>query len=716
MNQNEAPKTDLPTLPGGKTLLNYWFDTEKREQHLVRRFVQPGMTLFDVGAHIGRYTRLFSLGAGAAGRVFAFEPTPTTSAKLALAISDEHMENVELIQAAVSDKAGTAMLHLFPEEYSSWNGLGFPSMEDPKDPSKVVPLANEVPVRSIRLDEFCRSRAIDRIDYLKLDVEGMEYQALLGLGELLKQQAIGALQFEVSKKMLEGLNTTAAPVFALLASHGYHCHRIGEHGEVGPQVSDSDAFYENFIALPSRAVAGAVFHAQMPPAEEVKSFASHTAFEGARDLAPKLIMHHVVEALRQAIHDFHPEPKILVLETGTIRSHHELHNSTLHISNTLGNRGKLTSVDINPESVQISRQLCQHATNVEWILSDSISYLKSLDYRKYHFVLLDSANDPDVIFNEFALVAPRIVEMGVLMIDDAGVRTDKNGFDESAARKGHKCWQFLSACGAEYDILETPCDHGTQIKVVFTLENRYRILKALDESRLPQSQCGSSKTKELPIHFFTIVLNGRPFIEHHIEVLKHLPFCWHWHIIEGVARQTHDSSWMKQFGGRVTDDLHCNGLSKDGTSEYIDAIAREFPEQVTVYRKPVGEFWDGKIEMVNAPLLNLAGECLLWQVDADEFWTTDQLAAPVSCSGRSRTRLRLSISAISSWARSSSSPRATRMATTPATNGSAPGVSPPAAVGPRTPRLSFAVRPVTGSLQISPRSTRFATPKPKRLV
>src|ERR1017187_305968 len=78
-----------------------------------------------------------------------------------------------------------------------------------------------------------------------------EHQALLGLEEMLKTQAIGALQFEVSKKMLEGLDTTAAPVFKLLESHGYHCHSIGEQGEVGPKVSDSDSFYENYIALPS---------------------------------------------------------------------------------------------------------------------------------------------------------------------------------------------------------------------------------------------------------------------------------------------------------------------------------------------------------------------------------------------------------------------------------------------------------------------------------
>jgi FkbM family methyltransferase len=255
MNPNEYLPAGVPALTRTSTLANFWFDTEKREQLLVRRFVRPGMTFFDVGAHIGRYTRLFSLAAGAQGRVFAFEPTPTTAAKLARGIREEHMDNVELIRAAVSKESGTALFHLFPEEYSTWNGLGTPRMEDPRNPSQFVPIASEVPVPVIRLDEFCRSRGIDRIDYFKLDVEGVEYQALLGLEEMLRRQAIGALQFEVSKKMLEGLHTTAAPLFKLLESHDYHCHSIGQQGEVGPRVSDSNSFYENYIALPAKAEA-----------------------------------------------------------------------------------------------------------------------------------------------------------------------------------------------------------------------------------------------------------------------------------------------------------------------------------------------------------------------------------------------------------------------------------------------------------------------------
>jgi len=154
------------------------------------------------------------------------------------------------------------------------------------------------------------------------------------------------------------------------------------------------------------------------------------------------------------------------------------------------------------------------------------------------------------------------------------------------------------------------------IRKNFSLRNGYSIFKRKDVGSL---------SIELPIHFFTIVLNGKPFIDYHISFLKELSFKWHWHIVEGVADLKHDTAWSVDAGGSISEDFHIAGLSIDGTSEYLDELIKLYPQNITVYRKTKGEFWDGKREMVQAPLNNISEECLLWQIDVDEFWTSEQI-------------------------------------------------------------------------------------------
>ena len=109
---------------------------------------------------------------------------------------------------------------------------------------------SSVKVPATTLDEFCSAHQISKIDYLKLDVEGAEILALQGARELLARKAIRYLQFEISKNMLDGLNTTARRIFDYLGEWGYVCHTITPEGTLGEKLADSSAFYENYVAVP----------------------------------------------------------------------------------------------------------------------------------------------------------------------------------------------------------------------------------------------------------------------------------------------------------------------------------------------------------------------------------------------------------------------------------------------------------------------------------
>jgi predicted O-methyltransferase YrrM len=188
-------------------------------------------------------------------------------------------------------------------------------------------------------------------------------------------------------------------------------------------------------------------------------------------------MIRVREELSKLINEF---DFLNCLETGTIRTYTEKHESTKHISNLIGTKGKLTSVDIEQESIAISKDICDNAENVAWVLSCSIEYLRK-GGDKYHFVLLDSVNDPSHIFEEFKLVAKRIHTDGVLMVDDAGVGLDKTPLNDDwvyAPKKAVQVNQFLSSIGVDYEIV-TGGHSGNQLLLKMTQENTRKIKESL---------------------------------------------------------------------------------------------------------------------------------------------------------------------------------------------------------------------------------------------
>lgn len=188
-------------------------------------------------------------------------------------------------------------------------------------------------------------------------------------------------------------------------------------------------------------------------------------------------MIRVREELSKLINEF---DFLNCLETGTIRTYTEKHESTKHISNLIGTKGKLTSVDIEQESIAISKDICDNAENVEWVLSCSIEYLRK-DSDKYHFVLLDSVNDPSHILEEFKLVVNQMHEDGILMIDDAGVGLDKQPLESDwvhAPRKAVQVNQFLSDIDVDYKIV-VGGHAGNQLLLKATSDNTQKIRESL---------------------------------------------------------------------------------------------------------------------------------------------------------------------------------------------------------------------------------------------
>src|SRR5580693_9157669 len=96
---------------------------ETAEYSFARQFVQPGMTVLDIGAHHGFYTLLFSRLAGPSGKVFAFEPSPRERKALLRHVSLNRCKNVRVQALALGAEKKEAELHVVEGNQTGCNSL-----------------------------------------------------------------------------------------------------------------------------------------------------------------------------------------------------------------------------------------------------------------------------------------------------------------------------------------------------------------------------------------------------------------------------------------------------------------------------------------------------------------------------------------------------------------------------------------------------------------
>jgi FkbM family methyltransferase len=186
--------------------------------------LEPGLTVFDVGANVGMYAVLAARRVGAAGRVHAFEPTPHVAGRLRRNVTLNGLDNVVVTEAAVSDRAGVATFYVQQaSDRSSLGGDGTP-----------------VPVQTITLDDYVPAQGLSKVDVMKMDVEGAETLALRGGRRLLAGEDAPVLMLEFNAEALAAMGSSEAELRGLLEGHGYRCQPLHVYGE---------GAYSNVLAL-----------------------------------------------------------------------------------------------------------------------------------------------------------------------------------------------------------------------------------------------------------------------------------------------------------------------------------------------------------------------------------------------------------------------------------------------------------------------------------
>ena len=188
---------------------------EPLETETIRARVKPGHVVVDIGANIGYYTLIMAQKAGAAGRVFAFEPDPANCAILRQNVEENGYKNVTVVQAAVADRTGKARLYLSASDQVDHRLYGSGKSRE------------SVEVDCYRLDDYFGDTNT-HVDFIKMDIQGAEGAAAAGMRGLLARSENAVVITEFWPFGLKSFGTDPGEYLAALQKLGFTLSELNE--------------------------------------------------------------------------------------------------------------------------------------------------------------------------------------------------------------------------------------------------------------------------------------------------------------------------------------------------------------------------------------------------------------------------------------------------------------------------------------------------------
>lgn len=212
---------------------------EDDEMARLPSFVRPGDTCVDVGANIGLHTLSLARAVGAGGHVFSFEPVRKNALLAQLNCEINNLHNVTMTASPLSDVSGKMLSANLPDNDSSFAFF-----------SETGGMGDEGVTRT--LDEFCESRAVAAIHFIKIDVEGAEMKILRGASRLLSSPgAPRVVMVEMVDSYLKRFGDNAADAVAFMSTLGYQPFvvRDGQLKAAAVETIDAENVYFQKVSV-----------------------------------------------------------------------------------------------------------------------------------------------------------------------------------------------------------------------------------------------------------------------------------------------------------------------------------------------------------------------------------------------------------------------------------------------------------------------------------
>jgi FkbM family methyltransferase len=208
---------------------------EKYETALFKKMVQDGMVVVDIGANIGYYTLIAAKLVGNKGIVYAFEPEPSSYKLLCKNIAINSYTNVVPIEKAVSRTNGKAKLYVC----AATTAMSSFGKDNVLIHSKNVDCLE---VETITLDDFFkRTIGDDRIDFMKIDVEGAEELVVDGAERVLRNNRLKILM-EFMPDQLRKVEAGPLELLYKLQNYGFAIKLLNDRKQVLEPVENTEEF------------------------------------------------------------------------------------------------------------------------------------------------------------------------------------------------------------------------------------------------------------------------------------------------------------------------------------------------------------------------------------------------------------------------------------------------------------------------------------------
>jgi FkbM family methyltransferase len=244
-----AAKSDAPVSVNGHTMYlatkgkypplrmalgQYEEDTTR----LFTECIKSGMTVLDIGAHVGYYSLLAAKLSGSGGRVISFEPDPDNYSLLVKNISENGYETITAVNKGVAANSGAGTLYISRLD----NGRHSTYRDN-------APSNNSISITTTSIDDFFSALEWPTVDLVKVDVEGAEMDVLNGMTGLLERCPNIRLVMELNPVLLKKAGVDPQAMMASLESQGFTLHQLMPEDE--PAVlksSDSGRLIAGLLA------------------------------------------------------------------------------------------------------------------------------------------------------------------------------------------------------------------------------------------------------------------------------------------------------------------------------------------------------------------------------------------------------------------------------------------------------------------------------------